>query len=170
MNNVICKVCNQSVGVKGISIHLSKLHNIKFIDYVKQHMNDFIQFSWQWCDNCGLEPARKFASSNKKWATCSRQCAGSIKSISYKGRTPWNKGMSMSVEYKNKLSAQRRGRPGTPHTNETKQKLSKIAKFRVEQPDYVNPMKGKTHTPEAIMKIGKRVGSKLELLGKKIVR
>ncbi len=53
---------------------------------------------------------------------------------------------------------------GRSHTEETKQKLSELAKQRSAAPGYVNPMQGKTHTPEAIAKICKdRVGSSLEV-------
>jgi len=159
-NQIKCGVCQQIVGIKGFSKHL-KIHNISLESYIDSHFDEFVQYGWVRCKIC-----------NKitKGTTCSRKCAGQYKSELYRGRPTWNKGVVMSDDYKQKLSNLRKGKPGTPHREDVKERLSKLAIDRAKQPGYKNPMLGKTHTAESIAKICKdRVGSKLELLGRKLL-
>ena len=62
-------------------------------------------------------------------------------------------GTKASEETKAKMREQRAGHPGYPHSNETKQKLSKYAKERFTNPENT-PMYGKKHTEETKKKIG----------------
>lgn len=157
---VFCQICKKDMGSKGFPSHL-KSHKILFKEYLEKHLEDFSHLGWQRCDNCNEKITKK---QGEKWVTCSTKCSAEMKSKLYKGQTTWNKGIPCSEETKKKISDTEKGRPGKPHSKETKEKLSQIAKARVLQPDYKNPMLGRTHTPESIAKICKdRVGSSLEL-------
>ena len=181
-----CRYCDFEVDVKQISHHVNAKHNIKYIEYVKQYVDDFIGY-WQRCKVCNVMPVRV-----GRTITCSRECLSKHRrtlpgpntgnkatletrkklSMSHKGQRAWNAGMKMSDEFCKTLSQNHRSKRGIviKHTDKTKQKLSKIAKKRAQQPDYVNPMAGKTHSSESIAKIiQKRSSTTLELLAKKIL-
>ena len=59
---IICRICNKEL--KKISGKHLKLHNMEYIDYVKQNMNDFP--NWNICKICG--------NITKYIRTCSREC------------------------------------------------------------------------------------------------
>jgi len=174
MSSIKCTICNDNVGVKGFSTHLSKKHSIKFVDYVKQHMSEFEKYGWKWCDECHAKLARNFPSSKKKYATCSRECMVKHRETLWESgivKHP-RKGKVLAAETKEKISNTNKNRiaknghswAGRKHKKETIHLLETIAHTRVNDPNYVNPMKGKTHTPESIAKICKdRVGSSLEV-------
>jgi very-short-patch-repair endonuclease len=153
---VICRICNENIGIKGISLHTKRLHNIDFKTYLISNIEDFKEYGWKLCPECNTNYTKK--------DTCSVECSAKIKSKKYKGRVPWNVGKSTTKTTRNKISEALRDRPGKKHTEETKQKLSDMAKQRVLHPDYINPMKGKTHTEQALRKIfDKRSLTKPEL-------
>ena len=62
-------------------------------------------------------------------------------------------GTKASEETKKKMSENRIGKPHGPHSEATKQKLSKLTKERFKNPTN-NPMYGKRHTEEAKKRIG----------------
>lgn len=132
---IICRICNENVGVKGISLHLKRLHNIDFKTYLISNIEDFKEYGWKLCPECNIDYTKR--------NTCSVECATNIKSKKYKGRIPWNVGKSPTKYTRNKISEALRNRTGKKHTDETKQKLSDIAKQRALQPDYINPIGGK---------------------------
>ena len=156
---ISCRYCNESVHSKVISIHLKSHHNIDFLEYVKDNLDDFRKFGWDLCVICGNLCINK--SKKRNQPTCSRKCMAKLK-------TTWTKeksirfGAILSDEVKNKISqkniefySNKENHPfyGKTLTKEHKQKQSDTRiKLGISKGEN-NPMFGKTHTPEAIKKI-----------------
>lgn len=163
-----CKFCDKEVNNKGLSLHLRKIHNIEFIDYVKDNLELFP--TYHICPGCNEQICGNKINS-KRPHTCSIECRGKIQSEYQQGRNIWN---LMSEETKitagrkiaEKASIRNKGiDPTSKWSEETKEqsrkKLSAAAKIRMKGSG--NPMYGKTHTPEAIRRIlQKRPKNKLE--------
>jgi G:T-mismatch repair DNA endonuclease (very short patch repair protein)/DNA-directed RNA polymerase subunit RPC12/RpoP len=49
----ICKHCGKKIGIKQFARHLWKIHNQKYEDYVKEHLNEFSSWGWKLCSECG---------------------------------------------------------------------------------------------------------------------
>jgi len=158
---IICRICTEKIGIKGISLHLQRLHKIDFKEYLTSNIKDFKEYGWKLCPECKLNYTKK--------NTCSKKCGMNLRSKKYSGVNSGWYGKSHSDSTKLKISKTRthQGSPwliGFTHTEETKQKMSDVAKQRAAQPDYINPMQGKTHTEEALRKIfNKRSFTKPEL-------
>jgi len=43
-NPVMCRICNVTIGINGMSFHLKKMHDIELKSYIAQHLGDFKQF------------------------------------------------------------------------------------------------------------------------------
>lgn len=66
-----------------------------------------------------------------------------------KGRT----GIKVSAEARQKMSRDRKGKPGTPHTSETKLRLSDLFKEKYKDPQYKATHGGQKHSEETKKKI-----------------
>ena len=51
--HIQCKRCNNNVHSKGIAKHLKCYHNMEFLDYVKDNLEDFRKLGWCNCVICG---------------------------------------------------------------------------------------------------------------------
>jgi|ERR1035437_543522 hypothetical protein len=54
MNNIICKICGQNFFKSNhISHHLKSTHKIDYNEYIKENFDDFKDFGWKKCIECG---------------------------------------------------------------------------------------------------------------------
>ena len=166
--SINCHHCNNSFHSKIMSHHLKSSHNINFLDYVEDNLEDFKRFGWCNCIICGN--IMKSQSKIKNQPTCSRLCMGKLKETWVGGNAP-RFGAILSNETKRKISISNTGKEGLKgNLNPAcrKEVREQISKTRIERgvakgPN--NPMFGKTHTPEAIRKIfSHRKMNKLEKL------
>jgi very-short-patch-repair endonuclease len=149
--NIVCSICHKEVNTKGLTFHLKGKHSQTFMEYVCNNLEQFPNYNP--CKICAKITAG---------TCCSRECISTWKSITYKGRKGWSKGLTkdthpglLSMANKAKL------RTGvniwermTPETSaKARLKISINTKSRVSGIN--NPMYGKTHTPKAIQKIFK---------------
>lgn len=152
---ISCKICNEKIHSKVISVHLKKKHNVKFEDYVKENLEDFKKFGWCSCFVCGNLARNKSKAWNKP--TCSYECRNKIMSEEYVGR----EGFIHTNETKKKISI---ANTGKKHPNmsgnlnpacrpDVAARISKTMLERGVARGSKNPMFGKTHTPESIKKI-----------------
>lgn len=81
------------------------------------------------CPHCEKEYS-KYGISNHIWRNHTEEGKNFDPAIGFKNgtRVGWNKGKTLSKEYKEKISNTLKGRKGTPHTDESKKKLSRAAK------------------------------------------
>lgn len=148
--NVQCRICNEKIGIKGMPIHTINLHNMKYIDYVKKYYdkypNDFK--SWTKCKIC-----KKLT---KQKTTCSKKCNKKYRKTLTREKAP-HYGMKHSEYTKKKISKTRKKqgnfKNGFIFSDVSKNKMKQSALKRAQLLDYVNPMFGKTHSPETIKKI-----------------
>lgn len=164
--NTICRFCNRLFHSKIISQHLKQIHNIEFLDYVKENLSDFEKFGWCKCCVCGN--VCRNVSKKHNQPTCSVDCSVQIRK-SWIGENSVRFGAVLSDETKQKISEANTGKEGFPgelnpmKNPEIARKAgeTKIRNGSVKGPK--NPMFGKTHTPEAIRKIfSHRLMNKLE--------
>jgi len=155
---VKCKICNEQIGRKGLSLHL-KTHSIEFKNYIKDNLIDFPNYHK--CEMCNTITSQK--------RCCSKKCTNE-----------WRKTLvgELSLRYNKKLSKEsidkmsntlkelykhkkNHGRYNKINSQETKDKMSKN---RLEYyKSHPAPFKGKKHTPETIRKIfEKKPMNKLE--------
>lgn len=153
--DVICRVCNLSVNVKGMPIHTKNVHAIEFNTYISQYLADFERFGWIQCPIC-----KKIT----KGTTCSRKCMGVLYKETYSGREPWNKNltkeshdslkrMGENVSKSNTGNPKRMGANNPVTRKEVREKISKTRIERGLAKGKNNPMFGKTHTEDALRKI-----------------
>lgn len=154
MTKITCTYCNKDIGIQGMSFHLMNLHNIKFLEYVKQNRNDFPMY--RNCDVCGImiEAIRY-----NKTATCSKYCLTELRKTWIGVKSP-KKGIAHTAEGKKNISIARSAqgneyRRGFKFSKKSKLQMRNTALINAAKPGYVNGMTGKTHTPEAIEKIFK---------------
>lgn len=148
----LCRICNREIGANGFVHHLRTLHKIEYQDYVNQNLSDFPEYSP--CEICGAMT---------RGITCSNKCRGIRTGIltERSGRCKGDKNPAKRLDVRKKLSdnilsrIKERGhnQTGLLRAESTCKLISDKAKIRVSKPDYVNPMQGKTHSPEAIKKI-----------------
>ena len=155
---VLCKYCNTSIHSKVLSQHLRVYHNIEFLDYVKENLNDFEKFGWCKCFICGNITKKQ---GTKHETTCSEKCLSEYRKTLI-GNKSIRFGAILSDETKNKISEKniefylvKENHPfyGNHHTEETKEKISKTRIEKGVAKGEKNGMFGKTHTPEAIKNI-----------------
>jgi very-short-patch-repair endonuclease len=154
MNTLTCRICKEQVLPKIMSIHLRSHHQTKFLDYVKDNLDDFRQFGWTECQCCG----NITQSHGKKGRACSIECMAKLRET-WVGETAPNYGNVVSEESKSKMAEKRKiwhennEHPllGKFHSQETKNKMSAIKIGMYDGKN--NPMYGKHHTPETIKKI-----------------
>jgi DNA-directed RNA polymerase subunit RPC12/RpoP len=150
-----CHYCNIPIHSKVISIHLKSHHNIEFLDYVKNHIDDFKKMGWCNCIICGNVAKKR---GNKHETTCSERCLSEYRKTLI-GEKSSRFGAILSEETKQKIRIGNSGKEGlkgdlNPACRPEVRKL--ISKTRVDRgvaKGEKNPMFGKTHTPEAIKKI-----------------
>jgi very-short-patch-repair endonuclease len=150
-NDITCRLCNLSINVKGISIHLKNVHSVEFDEYLVQHLIDFKIFGWTHCSVC-----KKIT----KGTTCSRKCMGQLYANTYSGREPWNKNLTKEThESVARMAKNNLGKCGlkgnlNPATHpEVRQKISQTRIERGVAKGKNNGMFGKTHTEETLRKI-----------------
>jgi len=177
--NITCKLCNQSVLPKIISIHLRAHHGVNFNDYVRNNLDDFRQFGWTECEVCGTVTKAQ----GKKGRTCSRTCLAKLRKT-WTGEKSPHFGFQMSDESKRKIGiANSHPRPenmGENNSSKRKEVREKMSKTRIEKgysKGKNNPMFGKKHTVESrkkmfsighsMNKLEKRVADELDRLGLK---
>ena len=163
-----CHRCNKPIHSKVISIHLKTHHDIEFLDYIKENLNDFKKMGWCNCFICGNITKIR---GNKHETTCSEKCLSEYRKT-LTGNRAIRFGATLSKDTKKKISdgnvefySIKENHPfyGKHHTKETKEKISKTRIERGVSEGINNPMFGKTHTPETIEKIFKhRKMNKLE--------
>lgn len=153
--NIICKFCNLPFHSKIISQHLKQIHNIEFLDYVKENLSDFEKFGWCRCIICGTISVSRSKSHNQ--SACSTKCLSELRK-SWVGENSVRFGAILSNETKQKISKANTGKEGLKGElnpacrKDVREKISKANKEYYSIPEN-NPMFGKTHTPEAIKKI-----------------
>ena len=141
--SIQCRICNHIVSMRSITQHI-RLHNIQFLDYVKQNRNDFP--NWHECENCG--------NITKKIIACSRNCMTAIRKTRL-GKNAPRYGVQLSSETIEKISKTRKLQGnfqlGKKRSIESKARMKEYWKGKRAGKD--NGMYGKTHTPEAVKKI-----------------
>lgn len=156
--HITCKCCNSSIHSKQISQHLLKNHNIKFIDYVSENLNDFKQYGWANCVICNK--ICKGFSKKYNEPTCSLECHGKLRETWVGFKSPMF-GKPQSEETKIKIGNKAKIRMSNPkdhpfygkhHSQETKDKISKEHILSGRYIGKNNPMFGKHHSPETIAK------------------
>ena len=166
---ILCHYCDQSIHSKVISIHLKSHHNIEFLDYVKNHLNDFEKMGWCKCFICENITKKQ---GNKHETTCSEKCLSEYRKTLIGEKSP-RFGIPMSDEGKHNISLSKMGKKipsirGDLNPACRKEVREQISKTRIERgvaSGEKNGMFGKTHTPEAIKKIfSHRKMNKLEKL------
>ena len=167
---VQCYHCDRLIHSKVISIHLKSHHNIEFLDYVKEHLEDFKLFGWCNCVVCGT--ICRNVSKKHNEPTCSPECVSKIRKT-WVGKKSDRFGIPMTNAGKQNISLSKIGIPndkikGDLNPTKRREVRNKISKTRIERgvaKGKNNPMFGKTHTPEAIKKIfSHRKMNKLERL------
>lgn len=145
-----CKYCDQVIGMRGITIHM-RMHGVDSKKYIAENLDDFRKFGWTECEVCGVVT---------KGVTCSKECKGKYLSEKYKENPSFTGTHSDETLELISQKAKERLKDKTNHprfsvvlTEETKKKISEAQRRNAQQPDYVNPMQGKTHSPETIKKI-----------------
>jgi very-short-patch-repair endonuclease len=174
---IICKECGKAVGVKGFPTHVKKLHKIEFKYYVQLNLKDFEQYGWRSCCVC-KRGVGKMTNEGQESVTCSKDCFRQFRKDYLRENGNGWEGKEHTEDSRRKISENNKQYysqhqhpwKNRKHTDETCKKMSELAKERASQPDYVNPMQGKIHTPESIAKICKdRVGSSLEVLTRSVL-
>jgi len=149
--NITCNHCDRSINTKGLSAHLTKLHDISFDEYVKKNRIQFPQII-----DCPICNTMTYGS------TCSVKCRSIMQSIKQIGRQGWSKGLTKDTHSGLKRMAEkaslRKGvniwdRMSAETKIVAKQKMS--IKAKINNAGNNNPMFGKTHSPESIQKIFK---------------
>jgi G:T-mismatch repair DNA endonuclease (very short patch repair protein) len=126
-NNVKCKICNEQIGRKGLSLHL-KYHSIKFEDYIKNNLIDFPNYHK--CEICNnITNKKRFCSKN--CTTIWRKTLVGQNALRYNKKlsdTSINK-MSNTLKelYKDK---QKHGRYKKINSQETKDKIGIANKYK----------------------------------------
>jgi len=160
---ITCRICEKFVIVKSLTNHL-RTHAMKFYDYVDTYFEDFVEFGYERCYHCNVGIARRYKCQKKERSFCSRECDSAWRREFMTGKPGRGLGYKFTPDQILNSKKAKFNHPGVPHTNETKRKMSNLAFARAQLPNYVNPMQGKTHTPEAIKKIfDKRKLNKFEL-------
>jgi very-short-patch-repair endonuclease len=158
MGKIKCKICNNEVHLKAFGNHCKQKHNIDFIVYIQLYREDFPNHFHN-CDNCKKEIIGIRRS--KKAITCSVKCLTELRKTWIGDKSP-RKGIPMPESGKEKSSRTKKEmykdktnhpRYGKIFTEKTKELMRRTALVNAAQPDYINGMQGKTHSPEAIKKI-----------------
>jgi len=71
----ICKHCGKGIGIRQFGHHLSKIHQQKYEDYVKDNIVDFKHLNWKLCSDCG-ELCRSISNKCGKCYTKTHQIKG----------------------------------------------------------------------------------------------
>jgi len=150
-----CHYCDKSIHSKMISIHLKIYHNIKFLNYVKTHLEEFKRFNWAECIIC-----KNICKSYTNRPTCSTKCSSELRKT-WVGEESIRFGAVLSDETKEKISKSNIGikKPmisGKLNPACRKEVREQISKTRIERgvaKGEKNGMFGKTHTSEAIKNI-----------------
>lgn len=125
---ITCKICCKEFSKLISNTHL-KTHNISTAEYKQLHGKDSLSCTIYRNQLSESRIGEKNSNYSNKWSTEQKQNA----SIKHKGKTPWNKGKKVSTtekmvaavmirEEKYKLGILKR--VSTPHTDETKTKIS----------------------------------------------
>jgi len=151
----ICRICGKEIGNKAIGWHIKSQHQMLYIQYVEkfidQFPNDFN--NWYRCRICETIV--------KGHKTCSMKCSNEYRKTILVGEKAPRYGAKLSKKSKEKISKTHKDkiekeghwRIGLKNTINARNNMSKSALKRAQQPDYINPMQGKTHSPEVIKKI-----------------
>jgi len=164
--SIECRICHQQIGMKGMPIH-TRMHDVIYEQYVRKYFdlypNDFP--NWTRCVICNIITKQKIS--------CSRICDREYRKTLVGEKSP-RYGIPTTKKAKEKISKKAKERLSNPENHwasgktvslKTRVMISKKQKLNAKKDDYINPMKGKTHTPEAIKKIFEhRKMNKLEKL------
>jgi len=150
----ICRICEKEVGDKAIGWHVKSQHQITYFQYVERFIDQFSDDFKHWykCRIC-----ETIVKSHK---TCSMKCSNEYRKTLVGEKAP-RFGVTLTKEIKDKISNTHKDkikkeghwRIGAKNTLDARANMKESALKRAQQSDYVNPMQGKTHTPETIKKI-----------------
>lgn len=151
-----CSYCGENVHSRIMTVHLRTYHSVEFLQYVKEHLEDFRRFGWCHCSVCGT--IMKSQSKIKNQPSCSLECLSKVRKT-WVGAKSSRFGSVLSEETKKKISESNTGKEGLKgdlnpaHRPDVRSKISKTRIDRGVAKGEKNGMFGKTHTPEAIKKI-----------------
>jgi len=174
---VNCRYCNKIFDTKQLARHLKAKHNIDYTEYVNKYWGDLPQF--QLCevckknvvyrkktcsDECYKIYQSKLSSGRKLPPRSRNHCQAISKKAKERFENPEDHpryGAIISEEQRSKQSETNKAkikkeghwRTGLKNTLDARANMSISALKRSHQPGYVNPMQGKTHSPETIQKI-----------------
>lgn len=149
MNKIKCRICENEYNIKQFGMHISRTHQMEYVEYAKQYWKDLP--NWSPCKNEGCDEICKDT-------YCSRKCFKEGHSVVLTGRKlpPWPK------ERKQKLSKNAKARffnsenhpmYGKTHSEETINKISNTKKEWYADPENDHPLLGKPRSEETKKKI-----------------
>jgi len=175
---VKCRHCNNDFDIKQLARHLKAKHQTTYKYYLDMYWKDIP--GYQLCEicnkmtyiinkkTCSME-CYKILQSNKSRGRIlpprtKKHCEKISKKAKERLSNPENHPMyskhqsidsraKTSKSHIEKIKKEGHWRIGVKNTLESRQKMRKSAFKRARQPDYINPMQGKTHTEESIKKI-----------------
>jgi len=168
-----CRLCDNEYNSKQFGMHISRTHNIPYVEYAIQYWEDLPK--WSPCKNCGTVCQATYCTrecfkigqreflKNREVAPFTQEHRKNISEAAkerLKDKTKHSRyGVKLSTKTKEKISKSQIKRikidghwaTGTAKTEEQKKHQSKMMKGKLVGAK--NGMFGKTHTPEAIKKI-----------------
>jgi G:T-mismatch repair DNA endonuclease (very short patch repair protein) len=148
MSNIECKICGNEYGVKQFGMHISRTHEMSYVEYAKLYWEDLP--NWSPCEICGEVCKATY---------CSKGCFKMGQSKKLKGK----KQLPRTEEHSRKISEAAKKRFSNPqnhhmygknHSADTLKKISNTQKIKFSNPEN-HPRYGKVHTDETIQKMSK---------------
>jgi len=168
-----CKHCESDIGIKNFARHLKSKHDVVYLDYITENLEEFHQFGWNKCPytekvlkgKCDPKYLNQFLSDTTKGISKGPMSEETKMKLSEgrKGKKHWNYGKKrdfMTDEIRAKIGKANKENYSIPENSPFWGKThpesvrKKISKSQIEWHEaHEHPFKGKKHKPESIKKM-----------------